>query len=73
MNSLLLLALFWLPIALVVDITVRAVSGPFVSFPKKALFYILTLPLIWLRLLEAQTSRVSNLLWVTKTAKWFKE
>lgn len=72
MNSLLLFALLWLPIALVIDVTVRAVLTPFVSVPKKVLFYAITLPLIWLRLLESGVSRVSNLSFVAKTARWFK-
>lgn len=73
MNSLLLLALFWLPITLVIDVTVRAVSGPFVSFPKKALFYLVTLPIVWFRVLESQVHQASSLPFVTKIAKWFKE
>lgn len=72
MNSLLLLALLWLPIALVIDVTVRAVSAPFVSFSKKALFYTVTLPLVWLRLLESQISKVSKIPFVGKVARWFK-
>lgn len=72
MNSLLLLALFWLPIALVIDVTVRSVSGPFISFPKKTLFYLVTLPLVWLRLLEGQVSKVSKIPVVEKVAGWFK-
>lgn len=72
MNSLLLFALFWLPIALVIDVTVRAISTPFVSFPKKALFYTITLPLVWLRLLEGGVSYVAKYPFVEKTARWFK-
>ena len=72
MNSLLLLALFWLPIALVIDVTVRSISTPFISFPKKALFYLVTLPLVWLRVLEDGVHYVSSTSFVAKTAKWFK-
>jgi len=72
MNSLLILALLWLPIALVIDVTVRAVATPFVSFPKKALFYLVTLPLVWLRVLEDGVHYVSSTSFVAKTARWFK-
>jgi hypothetical protein len=72
MNSLLLLALLWLPIALVIDVTVRAISTPFTSFPKKALFYLVTLPLVWLRLLEGGVHYVAKYSFVEKVARWFK-
>ena len=72
MNLLLILALIWLPIALVLDVTVRSEPLSFGSFAKKALFYVVTLPLVWLRVLEKGVSRVSSLSFLTKVAQWFR-
>ena len=72
MNLLLILALIWLPIALVLDVTVRTQPLVFGSFAKKALFYVVTLPLVWLRVLERGVSRVSSLSFLAKIAKWFR-
>ncbi len=73
MNSLLLITLIWLPVALLIDVSVRAVTGPFVALPRKALFYLITLPVVWFRVLEAGVSRVSSISFVAKMAEWFKK
>lgn len=72
MNSLLILALLWLPVALILDVTLRSEPLSFGSFVKKALFYVITLPLVWLRVLEGAVSRVSSLSFLAKVAQWFR-
>lgn len=72
MSSLLLLALLWLPAALVTDVCVRGYPGQITKFPKKALFYLITLPLVWLRVLEAGVVKVQTARLLEKVAYWFK-
>ena len=52
MKTLIFIFLVWLPLALALDTLVRTVAGEISQWYKKALFFALTFPAFWIRLLD---------------------
>jgi len=69
---LLLIFLLWVAFALVLESFVGAVSGDFKSFPKKLLYWVLVLPVLWIQLINSRTYRGTVGTWFLALADWLK-
>jgi len=64
--------LLWVAFALILGNFVSAISGDFKSFPKKLLYWILVLPILWIDLVASRTYRGTVGGWFLALADWLK-
>lgn len=57
MLTLFLLFILWLPLSAVITSLVRATEGEFAHWYKKALYYLVTLPTLWLFMVGKLTDK----------------